>query len=226
MLFDINVLIDILKNLNSPFIAYSCYKAKIEKPILLFLSYQLEELLLEEGDEDLLTLLECTYNSFFNRKGINLGKKRIDMVIANIDEPEIVYTVFEVKLCYSFDTHKRSIRKQILDDFERLKPIEFNLNKKKINKYFILFLIHYAKDNVDENIFAYGGGHNRQVKRNNRLHKELYKHAKKRLNSFFNEIVNEEIKIQVQGSYDVILGNFDRVDILLTSYLVEVLNET
>jgi len=223
MFLDINILKCALKNLQSPFISYSCCKAKIEKPILLYLSFQLEQLLIENDIEDQLTLFEFTYNYFLNEKGKKMGLKRADMVIVDIDNTDIACAVFEVKLCYSFDAHKKSIRDQIKLDIYRLNPIRTNLYRIPVKKFFILLLVHYANNNVNEDIFAYGGGHNRQVRLHKKSHQELKTKANERMKTFLIDGVQKKPQLKFHGSFDVKLGKFESVEILLTSYLIEVL---
>lgn len=223
MNFKAEIILNSLKKMDSSFLAYSTCKAKIEKPLLFRLSQEIEKQLEEEGSKGLHASFEFTYNNFYGDDAgtKKLGLKRSDLVIVDIDEEENIHSVIEVKLYYTFDYFKESMKNSIREDLHKIGQIHLNLNKKPLKKYFILFLAHYATEEVHKDVFAYGGGHNREVRKNNNSHENLFEKVLAETKAFFQDNLQEKYGLIIHEPISVTLGQFKKTDIRLLSFLVE-----
>ena len=234
MNFETSHLIQALENLeSSSFLAYSTCKAKIEKPILFRLAKELEQILKIEDQEDIHVSFEYTYNNFLNSKHRMLGKQKSDLVIADAKsvkykgkDKERVHVVVEAKLYYTFDYKSENMKKKkIIPDLRRLLEIKYNICGEEIQKYFLLFLVHYSSEKVHDTLFAYGAGHNRQMK-NLSSNEELFSLAQKEMKEFFEIDLKNKYKLDYNLNLSKIietkLGYFRNTEIKLISFLIEV----
>ena len=112
------------------------------------------------------------------------------------------------------------MKNDIRNDLNKLKEICYNLFQNPIKKYFILLLAHYSSNEVHEDIFAYGAGHNRKVTKF-KSSENLSSKASEKTYKFFKDELKKDYHLKVYEPIITTLGQFRKKDIELLSFLVE-----
>ena len=206
---------------NSEFLAHCCTKGKSEKILLLYYSYRLSKIIYDELHE-LQTEFEKKYNLFFDSRKRILGDENADMVLSHIDDPEKIYAIFEAKQYYTFDYDKENINSDILHDLKKLNLVRYNLYFQELKRYFVLFLAHYAKDELDDNLVKYGSSHNSRVLIN-KNHQNLLKISKKKFKEYLQSLNSDKLTLRILGSHEIQMGIFEGLSVILYTIIVEVL---
>lgn len=138
--------IDLFADLPSDYYSYLLSKTKAEKELLEFLGYRIEQ------NTKYVSRVEYTNKSY--------NCKRIDLAI--LDEKLVPIEIIEAKFYYSFNgyrihTQQLARKLEVEKDVKKLQIIP-----KYINKYFVLFLVHFVVDEVPP-LFPYFYMHNKAM---------------------------------------------------------------